>query len=62
MHDICSWVKEGRQRPVCTDATKETYVSMIEQKLGIISSGYQNAEVSSIYFEKDFLIGGAGPI
>lgn len=56
--DICSWVKEGGSVLFALTLQKETYVSMIEQKLGIISSGYQNAEVSSIYFEKDFLIGG----
>ena len=56
--DLCSWVKEGGSVLFALTLQKETYVSMIEQKLGIISSGYQNAEVSSIYFEKDFLIGG----
>ncbi len=56
--DLCSWVKEGGNVLFALTLQKETYVSMIEQKLGIISSGYQNAEVSSIYFEKDFLIGG----
>ena len=56
--DICSWVKEGGSVLFALTLQKETYVSMIEQKLGIISSGYQNAEVSSIYFEKEFLIGG----
>lgn len=56
--DICNWVKEGGSVLFALTLQKETYVSMIEQKLGIISSGYQNAEVSSIYFEKDFLIGG----
>ena len=56
--DICSWVEEGGSVLFALTLQKETYVSMIEQKLGIISSGYQNAEVSSIYFEKDFLIGG----
>ena len=56
--DICSWVKEGGSVLFALTLQKGTYVSMIEQKLGIISSGYQNVEVSSIYFEKDFLIGG----
>ena len=56
--DLCSWVKEGGSVLFALTLQKETYVSMIEQKLGIISSGYQNAEVSSIYFEKNFLIGG----
>ncbi len=37
---------------------KNTYVSLIEQKLGIISSGYENRLVDSIYFDKEFLIGG----
>lgn len=37
---------------------KNTYVSLIEQKLGILSSGYDNVLVDSIYFEPDFLLGG----
>ena len=37
---------------------KDTYASLIEQKLGIISSGYENSFVDSIYFDSDFLIGG----
>lgn len=31
---------------------------MIEQKLGIISSGYDNTLVDSIYFEPEFMLGG----
>ena len=31
---------------------------MIEQKLGIIPSGYDNTLVDSIYFEPEFMLGG----
>ena len=37
---------------------KDTYVSLIEQKLGIVSSGFTEAMVNSIYFDSEFLIGG----
>ncbi|MFR5151415.1 MAG: hypothetical protein ACLTER_19530 [Ruminococcus sp.] len=37
---------------------KDTYVSLIEQKLGIVSSGYTEAMVNSIYFDSEFLVGG----
>ena len=37
---------------------KDAYSSLIEQKLGIISSGYENAVVDSIYPDEDFMLGG----
>lgn len=37
---------------------KTAYSSVIEQKLGIISSGYDNTLVDSIYFEPEFMLGG----
>lgn len=56
--DICEWVEDGGSAMFALTLQKNTYVSLIEQKLGIISSGYENTEVDSIYFDKDFLIGG----
>ena len=37
---------------------KTAYSSVIEQKLGIVSSGYDNIRVDSIYFEPEFMLGG----
>ena len=56
--DICEWVEDGGSAMFALTLQKNTYVSLIEQKLGIISSGYENTEVDSIYFDKEFLIGG----
>lgn len=42
----------------CHDTSKTAYTSIIEQKLGIISSGYDNTLVDSIYFEPEFMLGG----
>ena len=55
---LASWVEQGGSAMFALTLQKNTYVSLIEQKLGIISSGYENTEVDSIYFDKDFLIGG----
>ena len=56
--DICEWVEKGGSAMFALTLQKDTYVTVIEQKLGIISSGYENTEVDSIYFDKDFVIGG----
>lgn len=56
--DISEWVEHGGSAMFALTLQKDKYVSLIEQKLGIISSGYQNTEVGSIYFNKDFMIGG----
>ena len=56
--DICEWVENGGSAMFALTLQKDTYVSLIEQKLGIISSDYENTEVESIYFDEDFLIGG----
>ena len=55
---ITDWVKAGGSAMFALTLQKDTYVSVIEQKLGIASSGYTDAMVNSIYFDKDFLIGG----
>lgn len=55
---ITDWVKAGGSAMFALTLQKDTYVSVIEQKLGIASSGYTDAIVNSIYFDKDFLIGG----
>ena len=55
---ISDWVKAGGSAMFAITLQKDTYVSIIEQKLGIVSSGYTDTMVNSIYFDKDFLIGG----
>ena len=55
---ISDWVKAGGSAMFAITLQKDTYVSVIEQKLGIASSGYTDTMVNSIYFDKDFLIGG----
>ena len=41
--DICEWVEDGGSAMFALTLQKNTYVSLIEQKLGILSSGYDNA-------------------
>ena len=55
---ISDWVKAGGSAMFAITLQKDTYVSVIEQKLGIASSDYTDTMVNSIYFDKDFLIGG----
>ena len=56
---LASWVRaQGGSAMFALTLQKNTYVSLIEQKLGILSSGYDNVLVDSIYFEPDFLLGG----
>ena len=55
---ISDWVKEGGSAMFALTLQKDTYVSLIEQKLGIVSSGYTEAMVNSIYFDSEFLVGG----
>ena len=55
--EISNWVKSGGSAMFAMAPQKDTYASLIEQKLGIISSGYENSFVDSIYFDSDFLIG-----
>jgi hypothetical protein len=56
--ELCDWVSEGGNVLFAMTLQKTAYTSTIEQKLGIISSGYENTLVDSIYFEPDFILGG----
>lgn len=56
--ELCDWVSEGGNALFVMTLQKTAYTSIIEQKLGIISSGYENTVVDSIYFEPDFMLGG----
>ena len=56
--ELCDWVSEGGNVLFALTLQKTAYSSVIEQKLGIISSGYDNTLVDSIYFEPEFMLGG----
>lgn len=56
--ELCDWVSEGGNVLFVMTLQKTAYTSIIEQKLGIISSGYDNTLVDSIYFEPEFMLGG----
>ena len=56
--ELCDWVSEGGNALFAITLQKTAYTSIIEQKLGIISSGYENTVVDSIYFEPGFMLGG----
>ena len=56
--ELCDWVSEGGNVLFFFFLQKTAYSSVIEQKLGIISSGYDNTLVDSIYFEPEFMLGG----
>ena len=56
--NLCGWVSDGGNVLFAMTLQKTAYTSMIEQKIGIISSGYDNSVVDSIYFDSDFMLGG----
>ena len=57
--NLCEWVSDGGNVLFAMTLQKTAYTSMIEQKIGIISSGYDdNSVVDSIYFDSDFMLGG----
>ena len=56
--ELCDWVSEGGNVLFALTLQKTAYSSVIEQKLGIVSSGYDNIRVDSIYFEPEFMLGG----
>ena len=55
---LCDWVFSGGNVLFPMTLEKNIYSSVIENKLGIIDSSYNNAMVESIYIEEDFMIGG----
>lgn len=56
--ELADWVYHGGNAMFALTLAKESYISLIEQKLGIISSGYENAVVERIYLDEDFMVGG----
>ena len=55
---IGNWVEKGGRVLFALTLQKDTYVSLIEQKLGITDSDYGNVLVDKIYIDDDFMIGG----
>ncbi|MBB5262974.1 hypothetical protein HNP82_000068 [Catenibacillus scindens] len=55
---MADWVEDGGSALFALTLQKEPYEMLIEQKLGIISSGYDNVLVDSICPSEDFMIGG----
>lgn len=56
--DLAAWVEQGGNVMFALTLQKSSYTALIEQKLGILSSGYGNVVVDNIYFAPDFLVGG----
>lgn len=56
--DLVQWVQEGGDMMFALTLEKETYSSILEQKLDIISSDYKNARVEAIYLDENFMLGG----
>lgn len=57
---LSRWVEQGGQVLMPMSMEKESYLSLIEQKMGIISSSYSYTVVENICFREGFLIGGSG--
>ncbi len=50
--EISNWVKSGGSAMFAMAPQKDTYVSLIEQKLGITDSDYGNVLVDKIYIDR----------
>ena len=55
---LSDWVKDGGYVMFATTLQKTAYTGLIEQKLGIVSSGYGYAMVDSVLPDGDFMLGG----
>lgn len=55
---LCEWVENGGDALFAVTIQKNAYSDLIERKLGIISSGYDNVPVKSICPDADFMLGG----
>ncbi len=56
--NLADWVYRGGSTLFAVTLEKESYLSLIEQKLGITASGYEGAKVESIYLSEEFAVGG----
>ncbi len=55
---LCDWVYDGGRVYCPMTFDKNAYFSLIEQKLGILSSSYEYTVVDSIYLVDGFMVGG----
>lgn len=55
---LADWVKEGGSVLLAQSLKREQYLTLIEQKLGVVSAGYKYAMVESIYPSEGFMVGG----
>lgn len=55
---LCDWVQRGGRAMFALTIQKNSYSDLIEGKLGILSSSYENTQVDSVYPKKNFMIGG----
>lgn len=55
---LASWVEKGGGALFAMTLERESYLMLIEQKLGIVSAGYDYAVVDNIYPAQEFMIGG----
>ncbi|MBE7014826.1 MAG: DUF2194 domain-containing protein [Ruminococcaceae bacterium] len=55
---LCDWVYDGGSTLFAVSLSKSVYTTVIETRLGILDSSYENTEVESIFVEKDFMAGG----
>lgn len=56
--ELCQWVRDGGRAMFALTLQKNSYSDLIEQKLGILSSGHENANVDAIFPEAGFMLGG----
>lgn len=56
--ELCQWVKDGGRVLFAITIQKNSYLDQIENKLGIVSSGHENASVDSVFPDPDFMLGG----
>ena len=52
------WVNDGGRVMFAMSLQKDTYSTLLEPKLGILSSGYDYALVDSVLPDKNFMLGG----
>lgn len=56
--NLAQWVKSGGSAMFAMTLQSDTYVALLQQKLGIMSSGYDYLEVSNFHPSEEFMIGG----
>ena len=56
--ELCDWVESGGRAMFAATIQKSNYSDLIERKLGVMSSGYENVMVESIYPTSEFMLGG----